>query len=153
MSEHEHGNEVRIHIDQRKHESPSPTTGTALYVLGNIPANLELFREVNGDREDQPIENGPEIVHLQEDEHFHSGLPKTYTIYVNGEQKEVMTKTVSFAEIVALAYPNPPQGDNILYTVSYEDGPHDNPQGSMTEGETLKIKKGMIFNVTATDKS
>lgn len=153
MSEHEHGNEVRIHIDQHQQESPDPTTGAALYLLGKVPAGLELYREVSGDREDQPIENGPEIVHLKEDEHFHSGPPKTYTIYVNGEQKEVTTKTVSFAEIVALAYPKPPKGDNILYTVSYEDGPLANPQGSLKDGETVKVKNGMIFNVTATDKS
>jgi len=145
--------EVRIHIDQHKYESPNPTMGAALYTLGNVAVGLELYREVSGDREDKPIENGPEIVHLKEDEHFHTGPPKPYTIYVNGEQKEVMTKTVSFAEIVKLAYPTPPKGDNILYTVSYEDGPPANPKGSLKEGETVKVKNGMIFNVTATDKS
>ena len=97
--------------------------------------------------------DGLETLHLREDEHFHSGQPKTYTIYVNGEQKEVTTKTVSFAQIVALAYPTPPKGNNILFTVSYEDGPPANPQGSLKDGETVKVKNGMIFNVTATDKS
>ena len=144
---------VRIHIDQHKYESPNPTTGEALYTLGNVVAGLELYREVSGDKEDKPIENGPETVRLKEDEHFHSGPPKTYTIYVNGEQKVETIKTVSFAEIVKLAYPIPPTGDNILYTVSYEEGPHANPQGSMKEGDTVKIKNGEIFNVTATDKS
>jgi hypothetical protein len=145
--------DVRIHIDQHKYESPNPTTGAALYVLGKVAAGLELYREVTGDKEDQPVENGPEITHLKEDEHFHSGPPKTYTIYVNGQKKVVTTKTVTFAEIVKLAYPTPPTGDNILYTVSYEDGPPANPQGSLMEGETVKVKNGMIFNVTATDKS
>ena len=28
---------VRIHIDQELHESPNPTTGEALYVLGRVP--------------------------------------------------------------------------------------------------------------------
>jgi hypothetical protein len=145
--------EVRIHIDQRKYESPDPTTGAALYVLGKVAAGLELYREVTGEREDQPIENGPETVRLKQDEHFHSGPPKTYTIYVNGQKKVVTTKTVTFDQIVKLAYPTPPSGENILYTVSYEDGPPANPQGSLTEGQTVKVKNGMIFNVTATDKS
>jgi hypothetical protein len=145
--------EVRIHIDQHKYESPNPTTGAALYMLGNVAAGLELYREVSGDREDKPIENGPETVHLKEDEHFHSGPPKTYAIYVNGIQEMVTTKTESFAQLVKLAYPVPPTGANILYTISYEDGPHVNPQGSMKEGETVKIRNGMIFDVTATDKS
>ena len=153
MEHHQHEHVVRIHIDQKRYESPNPTTGHALYILGAVPAGLELYREVSGDREDEPIENGPETIHLKEDEHFHSGPPKTYTIYVNGEQKVVVTKRVSFAEIVKLAFPVPPTGQNILYTVSYEDGPRENPQGSMKEGETVKVKNGMIFNVTATDKS
>jgi hypothetical protein len=151
MSEKHH--EVRIHIDQHKYESPNPTTGAALYGLGNVAAGLELYREVTGDREDQSVENGPEIIHLKEDEHFHSGPPKTYTIYVNGQKKTVTQKTLTFAEVVKLAYPTPPTGDNIMYTVSYEDGPPANPQGSLKEGGTVKIRNGMAFNVTATDKS
>lgn len=122
-------------------------------MLGNVPAGLELYREVAGDREDTPIENSTETVHLKEDEHFHSGPPKTYTIYVNGQKKVVATKTVTFEEVVKLAYPVPPTGDNILYTISYEDGPPANPQGSLKEGGKVKVKNGMIFNVTATDKS
>ena len=153
QSELEHKHKVKIFIDQGAYESPSPTAADALYVLGKVPAGLELYREVSGDREDQPIENGPEIVHLKEDEHFHSGPPKTYTIFVNGQKKVVTTKTVTFDQIVKLAYPTPPAGSNILYTISYEDGPPANPQGSLKEGGTVKVKDGMIFNVTATDKS
>src|SRR5712692_8280711 len=99
MSEHEHKHEVRIHIDEHKYESPSPTTGAALYELGNVAAGLELYREVTGDREDREIENGPEPVHLKEDEHLHSGPPKVFTIIVNGRRKEVSTKTLSFDQV------------------------------------------------------
>ena len=60
---------------------------------------------------------------------------------------------MTFDEIVKLAFPTPPPGTNILYTVSYEDGPRINPQGSLKEGQSVKVKNGMIFNVTATDKS
>jgi hypothetical protein len=145
--------EVRIHIDQHKYESPNPTTGAALYILGKVAAGLDLYREVSGNKEDQPIENGSQVVHLHEDEHFHSGPPRTYTIYVNGQKKVVTTKTMTFDAVVKLAYPTPPTGQNIMYTVSYEDGPPSNPQGALLEGETVKIKDGMIFNVTPTDKS
>ena len=153
MENHEPKHNVRIHIDQKPYESPNPTTGAALYALGNVSAVNELYPEVTGDKEDQPIENGQEVVHLKEDEHFHSGPPKTYTIYVNGQKKVVATKTVTFDQIVKLAYPTPPTGDNILYTISYEDGPPANPQGSLKEGGKVKVRNGMIFNVTATDKS
>lgn len=76
-----------------------------------------------------------------------------FEIIVNGQKKVVTTETVTFDQIVKLAFPTPPTGTNILYTVSYEDGPHANPQGSLQEGGTVHVKNGMIFNVTATDKS
>ena len=46
---------VRIHIDQEPHESPNPTTGEALYVLGRVPPGLELYREVAGDEAWEPL--------------------------------------------------------------------------------------------------
>lgn len=128
-TETEHSNEARIHIDQEPRHSPNPTTGAALYLLGKVQPGLELFREVTGDREDPEVTNGPETIHLKEDEHFHSGEPKTYRIYSNGQEKVVTTKTVTYEQIVALAFPNPPTGQNMLYTVGYEDGPHQNPSG------------------------
>jgi Multiubiquitin len=155
MENHEQKHHVRIHIDQHPYESPNPTTGEALYKLGQIRAGFELFREVRGDKEDPAVPDGPESIHLREDEHFHSGPaePKKFSIIINGQQKVVTTKTVTFAEIVKLAFPTPPVGNDILYTISYEDGPPANLQGSLLEGGTVKVKNWMIFNVTATDKS
>lgn len=151
MAEHEH--ERKIFIDQQEYRSPNPTTGVALYVLGKVQPGMELFREVTGNREDPEVPNGPEVIHLKEDEHFHSGKPKVYHIVVNGQQKTVATKTVTYEEIVALAFPNPITGPNIIYTVGYEDGPHQNPSGSLMPGGKVKVKDGMIFDVTPTDKS
>ncbi|HVJ05873.1 MAG TPA: multiubiquitin domain-containing protein [Candidatus Saccharimonadales bacterium] len=144
---------VRIHIDQHRHEVGSPATGEVLYGVGQVQPGLVLFREVEGDREDVEVPRGPEVLHLRVDEHFHSGKPKVYVVFVNGEQKELVSKEVTFAELVKLAFPVPPVGNNILYTVSYEDGPKANAQGSLKEGESVKVKDGMIFNVSATDKS
>jgi hypothetical protein len=154
MSQHEHQpHQVRIHIDQHPYHSPNPTTGAGLYALGHVQQGWELFREVRGDREDPEVPNNHEMIHLKEDDHFHSGKPKTYTIYVNGQEKTLATKIVSFEQIVALAFPTPPTGPNILFTVGYEDGPHANPAGSLMPGGKVKVKDGMIFNVTPTDKS
>jgi len=143
--------EVRIHINRQPYESPNPTTGAALYALGQIGAHQELFKEIGGDREDEVIPNDGTKVHLKQDEHFYS--QKDFVIIVNGQKKTITTRAVTFDEIVKLAFPTPPSGANILYTVSYEDGPKANPQGSLKEGGTVKVKDGMIFNVTATDKS
>jgi hypothetical protein len=150
--EHEKTHETRIHIDQNRYESPNPTTADALYRLANVPQGLDLYREVNGNREDEPIEHASEAIHLRQDEHFHSGPAQTYTIYLNGQAKTVSNKTETYAQIVALAYPTPPSPD-ATFTVTYDDGPHKNPHGSLVEGQSVKVKNGMIFNVTPTIRS
>jgi hypothetical protein len=82
------------------------------------------------------------------------GHNKVFTIIVNGRKKEVMAKEMSFADIVALAFDNnPPTGPNIVISVTYRRGEGNKPEGTLVEGGTVKIKDGMIFNVTATDKS
>jgi hypothetical protein len=43
MSEHEHRHGVKIFIDQQAYHSPNPTTGAALYALGNVQPGMELF--------------------------------------------------------------------------------------------------------------
>jgi hypothetical protein len=153
VSEHEHKHEIKIFIDQQAYQSPNPTAGAALYALGKVPPGMELFREVTGDREDPEVDNGLEVIHLKQDEHFHTGKPRTYRIFVNGQEKVVATKWVTYAGIVALAFPNPPTGPNIIYTVGYEDGPPKNRSGDLMAGGKVRVKDGMIFDVTATDKS
>jgi len=74
------------------------------------------------------------------------------TIVVNGRKKTVTTKEISFDEVVALAFDNPPSGPNIVITVAYRRG-HGNKSGTLEEGQSVKVKDGMIFDVTATDKS
>lgn len=78
---------------------------------------------------------------------------KEFNIIVNGRQKVVSAKEISFAEIVALAFDNPPTGPYIIFTVTYRRGSGNKPEGTLVEGETVKIKEGMIFDVTCTDKS
>jgi hypothetical protein len=90
---------------------------------------------------------------LQKNKHEEQGHNKEFTIIVNGRQKVVTAKELSFAQIVALAFDNPPTGPNIVFTITYRRGEGHKPEGTLVEGETVKIKDGMIFNVTATDKS
>lgn len=78
------------------------------------------------------------------------------TILVNGQDKQlpVGTKQISYEEVVALAYPG--QGDNgvnIIYTVSYSNGPEKNPKGNLAKGKSVFVQEGMIFNVSRSDKS
>lgn len=94
-----------------------------------------------------------EMSNSQESKHEDKGHNKEFTIIVNGRQKTVAERELSFAEIVALAFDNPPTGENIVFTITYRKGEGNKPEGTIVDGETVKIKNGMIFNVTATDKS
>jgi hypothetical protein len=151
---HHHETVMRIHVNGKEHESPTPILADALYALASVPACEQLYREVQGDEEDEAILHGHEEVHLYKDEHFYSRPEafKGYTIIVNGTAKTVHQGTLTFEELVKLAYPVPPAGQ-IVYTVTYRGGRKSQPDGTLTEGEKVKIKNKMIFNVTATDKS
>jgi hypothetical protein len=90
---------------------------------------------------------------IQENEHKEKGHEKELTIIVNGRQKVVTAKELSFEEIITLAFESPPTGLYIVFTITYRRGMGNKPEGTLVKGETVKIKDGMIFNVTATDKS
>jgi len=74
-------------------------------------------------------------------------------IIVNGEQKTVPKEEISFTEIIALAFNPVPTGPNMVFTVTFRRGHGEKPEGTLTEGGSVKAKEGMVFNVTATDKS
>ena len=88
-----------------------------------------------------------------DEKHEDQDTNKPFTIVVNARQKVVTKKELSFDEIIALAFDTPPTGQNIVFTVTYRRGEGNKPEGSLYDGESVKIKEGMIFNVSATDKS
>ena len=88
------------------------------------------------------------------DSPVNAGKPKTVTIIVNGRAKEVASKEISFSEIVALAFDAPPHGGDTIFSVTYRKGGNENrPEGVMVEGDSVKVKEGTIFNVSATNRS
>jgi hypothetical protein len=78
---------------------------------------------------------------------------RTITIIVNGRKKTVEQSRLRFRELLAIAFDPVPDGPNWCFTVTYRNGPNSNPEGTLVEGQSIRIKEGMIFNVTATDKS
>lgn len=79
---------------------------------------------------------------------------RTTEIIVNGRPRQVVGSEVTFDQIVKLAFENPPHGAETIYTVTYRKGGNEHrPEGIMVEGDTIKVKKGTTFNVTATNRS
>lgn len=77
------------------------------------------------------------------------------TIIINGRQRTVAKNSeLTVAQVVALAFDQPPTGENIEFTITYRKGGNEHrPEGSMSGNDTVKVKEGTVFNVTATDKS
>ena len=99
------------------------------------------------------IERNDDDVRLKEDDHFHT--QKEVTIVVNAQPKVWNETKINYDQITHLAFPAPPPpGVVITYTVEYEAGPHQNPEGSLTkDSKPVRIKNGMIFHVTETGRS
>lgn len=79
---------------------------------------------------------------------------KRVTIIVNGRERSWPKNTeISYEEVVRLAFENPPTGDDVQITVQYTRGEGHKPSGTLVEGQSVKVKDGMVFDVTATNRS
>ncbi len=76
-----------------------------------------------------------------------------FKIFVNGRTRTVTTPKLTFDQVVALAFDNPPKGENVVFTITYRRSDTSNTQGTLTPGNSVEVTNGMIFNVTPTDKS
>lgn len=79
-------------------------------------------------------------------------MSKDITIVVNATPKTVPKEDFTFDEIVKLAYESPPFGENTLFSITYRKG-HGEKDTILDPGGSVKVKDGMIFDVTATDRS
>lgn len=139
-------------INERGYEWGAPQISTAdIRLYGRIPDEHELFLDSARDR----TLDETDVVRLarQGVERIRSRQRQQICIFVNTREKLVKPGLISFEDLIALAFPNTPAGPNTEYTVSYRKGLGPNPEGTLIAGETVVVNKGMIFNVSATDKS
>lgn len=124
---------------------------------GQIIGNSETYKAKQG--RDNGIEsvmsNAPnaEVVDLTLTEDDEKHREKEYEIIVNGRPKIVSLKELSFIDIVKLAFGEVISNGCKIYTMTFKKGHDARPEGNLVEGDVIKIKKGVIFNVSATDKS
>ncbi len=151
----EHGNRVlELTINGKKYEwSQQYITGAEIQKLGNIPIDDEIFLAVKKPWEDETIPDDKQVnLARPEIEHFYSKV-KEVIIVVNGTPHKWTKQKISFKEVIVLAFGQYIDKPTMVYTVAYEDGPKQNPEGSMFAGQEVFVKHKMIFNATATDKS
>lgn len=78
---------------------------------------------------------------------------KGFSIIVNGREKTVEDEELTFEQVVTLAFDDPPSGEFICFTITYRRAGGRKPEGTLVEGESVKVRDGTIINVTVTDKS
>ena len=143
-----HPQVVRIHIDKQVYESPTPTTGAALYLLAHVPAGVQLFKEGS---EESPIANDGTPIELKNGDHFRTGKPAGTTIFVNTEAVVWNRPQINYDELVKLAFPNGPFNGNVRYTITWTKP--DGSEGAVLKGGKVTVVDGMKFDVRNTDKS
>ncbi len=127
-------------------------SGTVLYGLAK-PGDLEaVFLEVPGS-EDRLIEPG-ELIDLAQPgiERFITAR-LTFEIIVNSRPRTVNARTVTFDQIVQLAFPGQHE-PNVVFSMTYRHAASTPHAGELGGGGTVNVKKkGTVFNVTRTVQS
>ena len=76
-----------------------------------------------------------------------------YHLIVNARPETWPKDTISYEEVIILAFGSISDNPYICYTVNYKRGPKGNAEGSLVKGQSVKVQQKMVFNVTRTDKS
>jgi hypothetical protein len=130
-------------------------SGRQIKQLGSVSMQDQLFLTIEKPGEDELITDEAKVnLALPGVEHFYSSeVDKEVIIIVNGVPKKWEKKQITFKEVIILADGIYIDRPTMIYTVAYEDGPKENPEGSMTKESVVFVKDKMIFHATATDKS
>jgi hypothetical protein len=119
---------------------------------GNIPTDEEIYLQVPKDWEDELIDDIDWVDLARPGKERFESRKFEVCLIVNLKQKTWHKKQISYEEVVRLAYPEYDTA-NKSYTVKYTDGPKQNPEGSMSDGDIIYVKNKMTFHVSATNKS
>lgn len=128
--------------------------GVQIRELGNIPMDVDIYLDIKEGWEDDLITD-EEVVDLARPgkEKFITKPAQTkFTIIVNAQEKSWDKPTISFEQIIELAFGKYDPNPNIGYTVTYFRGHEPKPEGTMVKTSVVRVKNKMVFNVTATDK-
>jgi hypothetical protein len=127
-------------------------SGTILYGLAKPADGEGVFLEVPGG-EDRLIEHG-ELIDLTQPgiERFITAR-LTFEIIVNSRQRTVNARTVTFEQIVQLAFPGQHE-PNVVFSMTYRHAASTPHAGELGAGGSVDVKKkGTVFNVTRTVQS
>ena len=149
-----HKKEFQFSVDNKNLLTKSQfLVGRQIKELAGVPADFELFLVVPG-YEDELIDDDKTVNFARPGvERFMSRRPHSgCLLIVNGSPKLFEKNEISYEEVVVLAGFDPDDAQK-GYTITFENGPRENNQGSMTLGSVVRVKDKMKFNVNATIRS
>ncbi len=147
---------LTIKVDNKQYEADECFM-TPLEIMNLVGINSDLFYL-------KEIRKGNVEVTYKDDVEHKIAITKTscfvscqleeiQCVIVNAREKAWNNNTISFNDIVKLAYGEVSTNPNVIYTINYKRGVPSKPEGSMVKGEVISVKNKMIFNVTQTNKS
>jgi hypothetical protein len=81
-------------------------------------------------------------------------MEKTVTIFVEGTPHQwPKDELISFDQVVIWVFPDYSPSDGRAYTVTFERGEGEKPEGQLVKGSSVKVKDGMTFHVSRTGES
>lgn len=121
-----------------------------LRLVGKDPDDFDLARvKRNGELKSF---KDKQVIEIEDGDEFVTVAP-SFGVIINGQEKSVGTRTVSYDEIAGLAFPDKLGNADITFVVLFRKAKQPK-EGSLVEGGTVEIKKeGTIFNVTFTNRS
>lgn len=127
--------------------------GGQLYQLADISDDHGVFRDVPGGT-DELIDPADSIDLTQPEVERFITAPKpiSYQIFVNTRPHVVTESTITYQQLVQLAYPGS-HDPNLIYTITYQQAATQPPAGDLNPGCTLHIKQGTRINVSPTVQS
>jgi hypothetical protein len=131
-------------------------SGRVLKRLAGVdPGRFGVWQKVRG-QNDRLIADD-ELVRLDEaglEQFFTEIKVKTVTVIVNGRPKPVPKNAeLSYRDVVILAFGDVPENECIDHSVTYSRGTGNKPTGTLRQGQAVKAKDGMEFDVTQTNRS
>jgi hypothetical protein len=127
-------------------------SGAVLYGLAKPGDGEGVFLEVRGG-EDRLIEAGDLIDLTQPGIERFITAPKTFEIIVNSRPRTVNARTVTFEQIVQLAFPGHHE-PNVVFSMTFRHAASTPHAGELGAGGSVDVKKkGTVFNVTRTVQS
>jgi hypothetical protein len=153
------GRSYPIRIDETTYQVDEPiVTGLTILALAGKDAETHFVTQILEGKDDIVVAATDEVdVSQPGREHFTTVVKpkKDCEIVVNTRHHKWDAKTITFEQVVDLAFPDR-SGDNpqtVTYTVNYRCGHPSQPEGPLVAGSRAKVRCGMVFDVDRTDRS